>query len=115
MSRPLRIEYRDAWYHVMSRARAGHEAFPAKEDYYNFIDFFKDTSDMFNMRIAAYCLITTHYRLLIQTPDANFSRCMSKFNLNNYSSVSTALDRIKKNGSKKFKKHYVQISKLLLR
>ena len=80
MSRPLRIEYPDAWYHVMSRARAGHEAFPAKEDYYNFIDLLKDTSDMFNMRIAAYCLITTHYHLLIQTPDANLSRCMRHIN-----------------------------------
>ena len=35
---------------------------------------------MFNMRIAAYCLMTTHYHLLIQTPDANLSRCMRHIN-----------------------------------
>lgn len=105
MSRPLRIEFPDAWYHVMSRARAGDEAFPAKEDYYNFIDILKDTSDMVNMRIAAYCLITTHYHLLIQTPDANLSRCISEFNLNNYSSVSTALDRIRKKWGAKSSKN----------
>ena len=35
MSRPLRIEFPDAWYHVMNRARLGQEAFPAREDYLN--------------------------------------------------------------------------------
>ena len=61
MSRPLRIEYPDAWYHVMSRARMGQLAFPAKEDYFSFIDLLKDTAEMFNIRLAAYCLMTTHY------------------------------------------------------
>lgn len=27
MSRPLRIEYQDAWYHVMNRGRRGEEIF----------------------------------------------------------------------------------------
>ena len=80
MSRPLRIEYSDAWYHVMSRARLGQGAFPAREDYHSFIDLLKDTTEMFNMRVAAYCLMTTHYHLLIQTPDANLSRCMRHIN-----------------------------------
>jgi REP element-mobilizing transposase RayT len=80
MSRPLRIEYPDAWYHVMSRARRGQEAFPAEEDYLGFIELLMDASEMFNMRIAAYCLMATHYHLLIQTPDANLSRCMRHIN-----------------------------------
>jgi len=80
MSRPLRIEYPDAWYHIMSRARRGQEAFPAREDYHSFIDLLKDTAEMFNMRIAAYCLMTTNYHLLVQTPDANLSRCMRHIN-----------------------------------
>lgn len=33
---------------------------------------------MFNMKIAAYCLMNTH--LLIQTPDANLSRCLRHIN-----------------------------------
>ena len=28
------------------------------------------------MRVSAYCLLSTHYHLLVQTPDANLSRCM---------------------------------------
>ncbi len=80
MSRPLRIEYPDAWYHVMGRARKGQEVFPSKEDYFTFIDLLKDTSEMFNMKVAAYCLMNTHYHLLVQTPDANLSRCMRHIN-----------------------------------
>ena len=80
MSRPLRIEYCDAWYHVMSRARLKQESFPAREDCFSFIDLLKDTSEIFHMRVAAYCLITTHYHLLIQTPDGNLSRCMRHIN-----------------------------------
>jgi len=64
----------------MNRARQGQEAFPAKEDYSCFIDLLKDTSEMFHMRVAAYCLMTTHYHLLIQTADANLSRCMRHIN-----------------------------------
>jgi REP element-mobilizing transposase RayT len=80
MSRPLRIAYRDAWYHVMNRARIGQEAFPAKEDYFSFIELIKDTAEMFNLKVSAYCLMPSHYHLLVQTPEANISRCMRHIN-----------------------------------
>jgi REP element-mobilizing transposase RayT len=80
MPRPLRIEYPDAWYHILSRARQGQEAFLAQEDHNSFIDLLIDTSEMFNMKVAAYCLMNSHYHLLIQTPDANLSRCMRHIN-----------------------------------
>ena len=35
---------------------------------------------MWNMKIAAYCLMSNHYHLLIQTPDENLSRCMRHIN-----------------------------------
>ena len=60
MSRPLRIEFPDAWYHVMNRARLGQEAFPAREDYLAFVELLMDASEMFNMRVAAYCLMANH-------------------------------------------------------
>jgi len=80
MTRPLRIEYPDAWYHVMNRARKGQEAFATVEDCNSFIDIIKDAAEIFNMKIAAYCLMTNHYHLLVQTPDANLSRCMRHIN-----------------------------------
>lgn len=53
MARPLRIEYPDAWYHVMNRGR-GHEAiFLDSKDYQTFIDLLKAVSEMFKAQIAA--------------------------------------------------------------
>ncbi len=45
MSRPLRIEYPNAWYHVMNRGRRGENIFHDKKDYQMFIPrcFLKDT------------------------------------------------------------------------
>jgi REP element-mobilizing transposase RayT len=36
--------------------------------------------DLFSIRISAYCLMTHHYHLLVQTPDANLSRGMRYIN-----------------------------------
>ena len=80
MSRPLRIDYPDAWHHVMNRARRGQDLFCDSTDYQLFIELLMDTTALFNIRVAAYCLMTNHYHLLVQTPDANLSRCMRHIN-----------------------------------
>ena len=80
MSRPLRIEYKDAWYHAMNRGRNREVIFHDKYDYRIFIELLKETSEMWNFHIAAYCLMPNHYHLLIQTPDANLSRGMRHIN-----------------------------------
>jgi REP element-mobilizing transposase RayT len=76
MSRPLRIKYPNAWYHILNRGRRKEPIFIDKQDYYQFIDLLKDASEQWNLRVAAYCLMPNHYHLLVQTPDANISRCM---------------------------------------
>ena len=80
MSRPLRIDYPNAWHHVMNRARRGQDLFVDKADYQQFIDLLQETADLFNVNVAAYCLMPTHYHLMFQTPDANLSRCMRHLN-----------------------------------
>mgnify|MGYP003969031345 FL=1 len=45
-----------------------------------FLDLLKETADMFNLKVSAYCLMSTHYHLLVQTPDGNLSRCMRHLN-----------------------------------
>jgi REP element-mobilizing transposase RayT len=80
MSRPLRIQYPDAWYHVMNRGRRGEEIFTGKNDYNAFIDLLKALFEDYNVKIAAYCLMSNHYHLLVQTPDANISRSMRHLN-----------------------------------
>ncbi|MEW6139357.1 MAG: transposase [Thermodesulfobacteriota bacterium] len=76
MSRPLRIQYPDAWYHVMNRGRRHEVIFPGRQDYERFVELLQASSTMFNVRIAAFCLMPNHYHLLVQTPDANLSRLM---------------------------------------
>ncbi len=76
MSRPLRIQYPDAWYHVMNRGRRGEAIFPGPEDCQRFMELLHEGSIMWNVRIAAFCLMPNHYHLLVQTPDANLSRFM---------------------------------------
>src|SRR6056297_1189667 len=80
MSRPLRIEYPDAWYHVMNRGRRDEAIFADKKDYQCFVDLLKETSEMWGIKMAAYCLMPNHYHLLAQTPHANLSRSMRHVN-----------------------------------
>ena len=41
MSRPLRIEYEGAWYHVMNRGRRREQVFTEDEDYLLFMEMLR--------------------------------------------------------------------------
>jgi len=64
MSRPLRIEYPYAWYHVMNRGRRYDAIFEDKNDYSAFIELLQDAIDIFHIKVAAFCLMQNHYHLL---------------------------------------------------
>jgi len=80
MSRPLRIEYPGAWYHVMNRGRRREKIFLDSNDYQTFISLLQETDERWNIKIAAYCLMSNHYHLLVHTPVGNLSRCMRHIN-----------------------------------
>ena len=80
MSRPLRIEYPGAWYHVMNRGRRREPVYVAESDYKLFLEILNQTSELFQIEIHAYALIPNHYHLLIRTPLGNISRCMRHIN-----------------------------------
>lgn len=80
MSRPLRIEYPGAWYHVMNRGRRREKIFSSHNDYEAFIKVLQETSEAWNLKISAYCLMSNHYHLLVHTPEGNISRCMRHIN-----------------------------------
>ena len=80
MSRPLRIEYANAWYHVINRGRRRERVFDSKDDCCLFIDILHEAIELFALRVSAFCLMPNHYHLLVQTPDANLSRCMRHIN-----------------------------------
>ncbi len=64
----------------MNRGRRGEKIFSKKEDYGSFTDLLQELDEVFNIKIAAYCLMSNHYHLLVQTPDANLSRSMRHLN-----------------------------------
>ena len=64
----------------MNRGRRGEKVFWNKEDYWLFVDLLKELDDIFHVRVVAYCMMTNHYHLLVQTPDANLSRSMRHLN-----------------------------------
>ncbi len=64
----------------MNRGRRSESIFLDKHDYLMFIDLMIEVSGMYNVNIAAYCLMINHYHILLQTPDGNISRCMRHLN-----------------------------------
>ena len=76
MSRPLRIEFSDAWYHVLNRGRRRESIFRSTKDYEIFLQTVQEACEFWHLRVAAYCLLSNHYHLLVQTPNANLSRCL---------------------------------------
>jgi len=80
MSRPLRIEYPDAWYHVMNRGRRAEKIFVDQDDYKMFLNLLQETVQMWNINATAYCLMPNHYHILVKTPEANISRSMRHLN-----------------------------------
>ena len=80
MARPLRIEYEGAVYHITSRGNAQEKIFLDDEDRTKFLRALGDVVDRYNWICHAYCLMTNHYHLLIETPDANLARGMRQLN-----------------------------------
>ncbi|MEK6745092.1 MAG: transposase [Nitrospirota bacterium] len=80
MSRPLRIEYPGAVYHVTSRGNEKKPVFKTDTDRQNFLNTLQHVNKRYNWTCHAYCLMTNHYHLLIETPDGNLSIGMRQLN-----------------------------------
>lgn len=80
MSRPLRIEYPGAFYHLTSRGNARESIFRDDVDREILLDAAGEVVERFHWRIHAYCLMGNHYHLLAETPQPNLSRGMRWLN-----------------------------------
>ncbi|ROR03171.1 REP-associated tyrosine transposase [Desulfosoma caldarium] len=80
MARPLRVEFEGAVYHVTSRGNAQQDIFLGKEDRSRFLEILADSVARYTWICHAYCLMTNHYHLIIETPQANLSRGMQRLN-----------------------------------
>ena len=80
MTRPLRIEFAGALYHVTSRGNAQEDIYCDDNDRAMFLEILKEVCERFNWVIHAYCLMSNHYHLLVETPDGNLSKGMRHLN-----------------------------------
>jgi putative transposase len=74
MSRPLRLEFAGALYHITSRGNGRNLIYLQDDDFELFLQVLTDVCERYNWAVHAYCLMSNHYHLLVETPEANLSR-----------------------------------------
>jgi putative transposase len=81
MSRPLRIEYPGAVYHVTCRGNERRAIFRDNQDRESFKDILMESQKGYSVRLFAYVLMDNHFHLLLETPLGNLARFMRRFNI----------------------------------
>jgi len=82
MSRPLRIQFDGAWYHVMNRGVNRANIFFNTKHRVEFFKVLNQAKTVYGIEIHAYCLMNNHYHLIIHTPRGNISQAMKYINSN---------------------------------
>lgn len=80
MSRPLRIEYDGAWYHVMNRGQSRRRIVKTDSNRKLFLDILGETVQTYGIEVHGFSFMDNHYHLLIHTPVAGLSRAMRHLN-----------------------------------
>jgi putative transposase len=80
MSRPLRLEFAGAFYHITSRGNGRNVIYLQDDDFELFLQILANVCERYNWVVHAYCLMSNHYHLLVETPDANLSQGMCHLN-----------------------------------
>lgn len=80
MARPLRLEFAGALYHVTSRGDRREDIFLCDDDRREWLEVLGTVCSRFNWVVHAYCQMTNHYHLLVETVDGNLSRGMRQLN-----------------------------------
>jgi REP element-mobilizing transposase RayT/DNA-directed RNA polymerase specialized sigma24 family protein len=80
MSRPLRIEFPGAVYHVTARGDRRESIFDDDDDRQLFLSVLAQALERFDALALAYCLMGNHYHLVLHTRAANLSRLMRHLN-----------------------------------
>ena len=80
MARPLRLELAGALYHVTSRGDGREDIYLSDDDRQAWLEILAQVCERFNWVCHAYCQMSNHYHLVIETPDANLSKGMRQLN-----------------------------------
>lgn len=80
MARALRTDFPGAVHHVTSRGNERRAIFVDDHDREIFLQFLGQAVTRFGWSVTAYVLMTNHFHLVVQTPEANLSRGMHWLN-----------------------------------
>lgn len=80
MTRPVRIEFEGALYHVTSRGDRREDIYEDDADRVQFLEILGAVVDTFNWVCHAYCQMGNHYHLVVETPEGNLSKGMRQLN-----------------------------------
>jgi putative transposase len=79
MPRKLRIQYSGAVYHVMNRGDRREKIFADDHDRERFLKTLGQTCEKTGWQIHAYCLMSNHFHLIVETPQPNLVAGMKWF------------------------------------
>ncbi len=71
MPRKMRVQYPGALYHVMSRGDRREDIFLDDVDRQDFVKTLAEACQKTGWQIHAYCLMSNHFHLVVETPNAN--------------------------------------------
>lgn len=80
MARPLRIELSGGLYHITARGDRREDIYFDTVDRLAWLKLLEQVCERFNWVGHAYCLMTNHYHLVVETPEGNLSQGMRQLN-----------------------------------
>ncbi len=80
MTRPLRIQFAGAYYHVTSRGNERRNVFRNNNDREQFLSYLKSAHYRYKAVFHVFCLMNNHYHFLLETPEGNLSQIMHHIN-----------------------------------
>ncbi len=80
MTRPLRLEFPGALYHVTSRGDHREAIYRDDKDRQAWLDTIALVCKRFNFVVHGFCQMTNHYHLLVETIEGNLSQGMRQLN-----------------------------------
>jgi REP element-mobilizing transposase RayT len=114
MSRPLRLEYPGATWHVHNRGVERRDIFLDDRDRIAFLEFLAEAIEHFRWRLHAYVLMINHYHLLIETIEPTLSRGMKALNGDYAREFNWRHDRVGHLFQGRFNAHLIDSEEYLL-
>jgi REP element-mobilizing transposase RayT len=81
MTRPLRIQHKGGWYHVVNRGIDRADIYRDDRDKEHFLELLESVAAHLFLEIHGYVLMDNHYHLILRVPEGNLSQGMQWLNV----------------------------------